>query len=124
MPPTNLYGLFCLLSHYTQTSPGSHRLTANIIILRSRRIIPAMNNSPKCTTNCIFFSTPLSDPSVHTCHLTYTEVIPEDDCLCPNDREKELSEIEKQNEAEMERYYREEERKEQIRNEMKEDYLL
>ena len=80
-----------------------------------------MNSTPKCNPGCIFFSTPLSKPSVHTCYLTYTEVIPEDDCLCLDDREAELAEIERQNEAEMERYYREEERKERIRKELKED---
>lgn len=83
-----------------------------------------MNSSPKCNTDCIFISTPLSAPSVHTCYLTYTEVIPENDCICPDDRERELAEIERQNEAEMERYYRDEERKERIRNEMKEDFWI
>lgn len=81
-----------------------------------------MNSTPKCNTDCIFFSTPLSDPSVHTCYLTYTEVIPGTRCICPDDREAELAEIERQNDAEMERYYREEERKERIRKELKEDY--
>ena len=81
-----------------------------------------MNSSPKCNPDCIFFSTPLSDPSVHTCYLTYTEVVPDGDCSCPDDRETELAEIERQNEAEMERYYREEEQKERIQNKMKEDY--
>ena len=74
-----------------------------------------MNSSPKCNTDCIFISTPLSAPSVHTCYLTY---------ICPDDRERELAEIERQNEAEMERYYRDEERKERIRNEMKEDFWI
>ena len=53
-----------------------------------------------CTKDCLFYTT-------GGCHLTYTDAVIGKPCPIPEERDKELENIQKEEELELERYYHE-----------------